>query len=230
MKHLLLLSFLLNISCIGALKSMMEDTEEDNNDKDSSAERKEGQRQGDCTDGEDNDEDGAVDCDDSGCFDKPVCEGEIGIDSGFDDTGTENNNGQVDFYGQASTEFTFSSLYQEQGYNNCQYVEIYSAAADSVTVSPCSGCSILGKVDVIVETNCDFYEEGSFSADLAIKESFEAIYFYSPSEGNWIRFFSEDNCNELYNPNLSASSFSLECQFDAPNEYSSTSYLNLNWD
>ena len=69
MIRLLFLYSLLNTACLDFLKSA-EEAEDDDDD-----ERREGQRQGDCTDGEDNDDDDDIDCDDSGCSDKPACNG-----------------------------------------------------------------------------------------------------------------------------------------------------------
>ena len=55
------------------------DKEEDEENEDD--ERREGSQVGDCIDGEDNDEDGDIDCDDSGCENTPACD-----DSVIDDT------------------------------------------------------------------------------------------------------------------------------------------------
>ena len=75
MKRLLFLSFLVQFSCVDFLSKSQED-EEDEDD-----ERQEGERQGDCVDGSDNDDDGAIDCDDSGCADKPACEAAVETDT-----------------------------------------------------------------------------------------------------------------------------------------------------
>ena len=72
MKHLLFLSFLINNSCLEAFKSAADDEEEEDDN-----ERREGTRQGDCYDGEDNDGDGRVDCEDFGCSDKPACDWDV---------------------------------------------------------------------------------------------------------------------------------------------------------
>ena len=63
----------LTTGCIDQLLKGSEDIEEEEAE-DEDEERTEGALQGDCFDGEDNDEDGDVDCEDSGCFDKPVCQ------------------------------------------------------------------------------------------------------------------------------------------------------------
>ena len=76
MKRFLFLSFLLPIACLDFLKEQDTDEEEEEEEE---GERQEGEQVGDCDDGVDNDEDGDVDCDDSGCFNKPACE-----DSGID--------------------------------------------------------------------------------------------------------------------------------------------------
>lgn len=76
MKHLLFLSFLTQFACLDLLKLEEEEEENKDNDKDNDNDNsapKEGSQLGDCYDGEDNDDDGAIDCEDSGCFDKPVC-------------------------------------------------------------------------------------------------------------------------------------------------------------
>ena len=83
MKNLLFLSCLLNTACLDFLKS--EEEEEENDDD----ERREGERQGDCFDGEDNDDDDKIDCDDSGCSDKPACNDTASEETGIDDTGID---------------------------------------------------------------------------------------------------------------------------------------------
>ena len=78
---------------VGCLDFLKEEPKEDED-----TEREEGQQQGDCFDGEDNDEDGDIDCDDDGCFDKPACESEIN-DTGEDsDTGTDTEDTGEPFY------------------------------------------------------------------------------------------------------------------------------------
>ena len=77
MKRLLFLSFLLTTACLDFLKTEPEEEDEEDEDPE------EGDQIGDCYDGEDNDEDGDIDCDDSGCSTKPAC-----LDTGFD-TDTE---------------------------------------------------------------------------------------------------------------------------------------------
>lgn len=92
MRNLLCLSILLSISCFEPGK----DTE---NDRQSIFE---GDTQGDCFDGEDNDEDGLIDCDDPGCYEREVCAGEVDTaDTGEpedtdtpEDTGPDLENGQ----------------------------------------------------------------------------------------------------------------------------------------
>ena len=71
MKHLLFLSFLTQFACLDMLKP------EEEEDKDNS-DPKEGSQLGDCYDDEDNDEDGVIDCEDPGCFDKPACNEDTG--------------------------------------------------------------------------------------------------------------------------------------------------------
>ena len=69
---------LLATSCFSTDKDKDEDEDEDETEET----REEGTRQGDCTDGIDNDDDGYIDCDDQGCDSKPVCDN----DTGFVDT------------------------------------------------------------------------------------------------------------------------------------------------
>ena len=72
---------------------------------DDDGERREGGKQGDCFDGEDNDDDGDIDCDDEGCADKPACtdpEDDTGISVETDDD-TNNNQGSVQYAGGYST-------------------------------------------------------------------------------------------------------------------------------
>jgi len=66
------------VACLETEKRYSDDDEDDT--------VREGTRQGDCYDGYDNDDDGFVDCYDSGCADKDVC---AGFDS--DEDGSEYN-------------------------------------------------------------------------------------------------------------------------------------------
>ena len=226
MKHLLFLSFLINISCLDVLKSDADDEEEEEEEEEDD-ERREGTRQGDCTDGEDNDDDGDIDCDDSGCADKPVCEGDTGSSI---DTSDEPSFEQVDFSGQISSSFVFEAVMQEEGYENCSYVEAFTAAGGDVSnADTCSGCTLFGQVDVVTQTDCSFYEESSYTIDLALSEPDEAFYFYSSNEGQWMQLFSSDGCNNGFDTTLSNSSFYVECIFEEEGSYTSTSSLILNW-
>ena len=151
MKRLLFLSFLINISCFDILKST-EDEEEDEEDEEDD-ERREGTRQGDCTDGEDNDDDGDIDCDDSGCSDKPACEGDT-------DTSTEPDvdpeSDTVDFYGEFTDAYQFDPSYEDLGYNDCTITLNISPAYDTITdAASCPYCTVLGYVLYERETNCD---------------------------------------------------------------------------
>ena len=200
MKHLLFLSFLINISCLDALKSSPDDEEDEEDEEDD--ERREGTRQGDCTDGEDNDDDGDIDCDDSGCSDKPACEGDTGSSI---DTSDDPDFEQVDFSGQISSSFVFESSMQEEGYENCNYVETFTPASGDVTeADSCSGCTLFGQVDVVAETDCSFYQEGSYTIDLALSEPDEVFYFYSANDGQWMQLFTSDGCNNRFDTNLSS--------------------------
>ena len=81
---LLTLTATLTVGCLDRfLKSADEEDEKENEKTDS--EPQEGEQQGDCLDGEDNDDDGYIDCEDSGCDGKPACEG--AVDTGIADTG-----------------------------------------------------------------------------------------------------------------------------------------------
>lgn len=66
MKNIILCSLMLNIGC----SEVEKETEAAQNDNKSYFE---GDSTGDCTDGEDNDEDGLIDCDDPGCDDREAC-------------------------------------------------------------------------------------------------------------------------------------------------------------
>ena len=81
---LLTLTATLTVGCLDRfLKSADEEDEKENEKNDS--EPQEGDQQGDCLDGEDNDDDGYIDCEDSGCDGKPACEG--AVETGSADTG-----------------------------------------------------------------------------------------------------------------------------------------------
>ena len=92
MRALLFCSFLLT-GCSALLEKLAPEEEEE--EEEEADERSEGERMGDCYDGEDNDGDGYIDCDDQGCDDKPACNdtgwtqpdsGEDTWDTGGDDT------------------------------------------------------------------------------------------------------------------------------------------------
>ena len=68
-KKLLLLSLL-----IGPIACSDKESSPDNIDGVNNEETAEGSQQGDCVDGQDNDNDGYIDCEDDGCADKPACE------------------------------------------------------------------------------------------------------------------------------------------------------------
>jgi len=57
----------------------------------------EGEVEGECADGQDNDSDGYIDCDDIGCWNKPACTGgDTGTPSGLDDTSSETGDSPVE--------------------------------------------------------------------------------------------------------------------------------------
>jgi len=67
---------LLSLAALGPVSCSGGSASDDEDDDDGSAEgAPEGALQGDCDDGVDNDDDGRVDCADSGCSDTPACDG-----------------------------------------------------------------------------------------------------------------------------------------------------------
>ena len=66
---LLPLLFTLGLSCTQHVKPLLEEEISGN---------QEGADAGDCTDGLDNDSDGKTDCEDSGCAEAAVCDGDTG--------------------------------------------------------------------------------------------------------------------------------------------------------
>lgn len=83
MKYWLMLGSSMMFSCLNFSK---EEPEED--DRNDSSESKEGDQQGDCFDGIDNDDDGYIDCEDQDCDGKPACEDDTDtIDTGDIDNG-----------------------------------------------------------------------------------------------------------------------------------------------
>lgn len=87
MRYLLFTSSFLFVSCLDFLKTNEVDDDEENEDY------SEGESQGDCFDGEDNDDDGDIDCYDDGCTDKPAC---LDSDTGGNgDTDGNGNDGDV---------------------------------------------------------------------------------------------------------------------------------------
>ena len=102
MKHLFIWSFVLGISCVDRVKELLAEPEEEEDNEEEP--RREGDKQGDCLDGVDNDEDGYVDCEDQGCDGKPACLGGD-TDTDSEDTGnSEENLPDVDDDGDGYTE------------------------------------------------------------------------------------------------------------------------------
>ena len=99
----------LTTGCIDELLKGSEDIEEEE-EEDEDEERTEGDRQGDCFDGEDNDEDGDIDCEDSGCFDKPACQG--ATDTGGD-SANDSVNGSWSLSSSEADCYTYSDASQE---------------------------------------------------------------------------------------------------------------------
>ena len=75
----------------GCLESR-DQKEEQENQEEQGKEIKEGSQQGDCIDGEDNDNDGLIDCDDSGCASAPACS----ENNDPNDTGQDSNPDNID--------------------------------------------------------------------------------------------------------------------------------------
>ena len=229
MKHLLFLSFLLNTACVDILKSMLEDPEEEE-DEDEDDERREGTRQGDCTDGEDNDDDGDIDCNDSGCYDKPACDGDTAVLAEASDEPSDEPSDEASFYGEIVQSFDFEAEYEEQGYDDCSIQMIVSPSAGSVSdASSCSGCTVFGKAQVEIETDCTFYESGVGEWDLAVNTSTETLYNYSPDDNQWISIFDSSSCNNYFSSSISDSYLTIECGFQESGAYSSDSYLSISW-
>lgn len=86
MRRLSLWSCFLLVGCLDVLKSS-EEAASDN--EDTPGYYLEGEQYGDCFDGMDNDQDGEMDCEDPGCFDKPACSEDTGVDDTGSDTGEE---------------------------------------------------------------------------------------------------------------------------------------------
>jgi len=83
---------------------------EDNGSDDDDDQRSEGDQQGDCTDEVDNDEDGDIDCEDSGCSGKPGCAGtDTGTDTDTDQVGNPHDSFSITISGVANETLTFDS-------------------------------------------------------------------------------------------------------------------------
>lgn len=95
MKYWLIFGAVFSVGCLDMLKQDDAEEEEEDEDDESS---EEGDRQGDCSDGEDNDDDGHIDCEDQGCDGKPACESDdtAVVDTGEEDTDTDIDTGTVD--------------------------------------------------------------------------------------------------------------------------------------
>ena len=123
MKKLLPLSFLLQFGCLDQLLKTAEDDEE-KEEKEENNERREGEQVGDCTDGLDNDEDGDIDCDDSGCSNKPACEDQLETDTATEpddpeddpeDTAEDTAEDQIEPLIPLAIGFEFSGIWDEAG-------------------------------------------------------------------------------------------------------------------
>ena len=68
--------YVVSILSVGILFACSDTKNKTDRDRRSDDERREGSKQGDCLDGEDNDGDGDIDCEDAGCYDKPICNDE----------------------------------------------------------------------------------------------------------------------------------------------------------
>lgn len=220
MKLLLFLSFLVNISCIDALKSATEEEDEDEDD-----ERREGTRQGDCLDGTDNDDDGDIDCEDSGCFDKPACNGDTAVTN---DPSDEPNSEPaeepseepseepiiVDFHGQISYTVDYGSELEAEGMYDCLVSDVLTPHTHSATYTDyCPDCTIFGRVNVEREHSCRNWSVEDGSRYFAIAESTQTLQHFTYS---WNELYSEEECNISRTVNLTDSSMTIECVMDLP--------------
>ena len=137
---LLYSNLFLVFGCSGLKERLFEDNEPEEEDEDSH--RNEGDRQGDCLDGEDNDEDGYIDCEDQGCDGKPACEADTGIADTADTEDTDDTGSEIDETGIDTEETEDTQDTQDTGEINASF--------DVNTISPLYG-SAAGGINISIE-------------------------------------------------------------------------------
>lgn len=209
MKHLLFLSFLLNISCFEAEKS------EDEEEEDSNAQ--EGNIQGDCLDGEDNDDDGYIDCDDSGCTGKPAC-----------DEDPDAINGAVQIAGYMSQNVDYGAEYEELGYSDCESSSVFIPAGEAPHAADCPSCDLTGlsEYDIFNSTCAGTMPE---AIEWGVDRATETVYYYTPG-GEWYDILSSDSCSEDSEIYLMGSSYEGNCWTIHENGNDYTTSISLSWE
>ena len=117
-------------------------------------ERKEGEVQGDCLDGEDNDNDGNIDCEDAGCSNKPACEETQDDDDLTTDTSTPDDDWVEDEQCGIEIDSTYPEVNQADMYV-LQNIEVELSDRDdtaTLTLQDVYGSNVPGELTVSDDT------------------------------------------------------------------------------
>ena len=205
MKKLLFLSFLLNISCFGAEKSEEEEEEEE----------EEGDRHGDCFDGIDNDDDGDIDCDDSGCEGKLACDPDA-------------INGAVQISGYLSQRIDYGEEYEGMGYSDCESYAELLPAGEAPHAASCPNCYLTGLSEYYSRASTTCEGEMPETMEWGIDRATETLYYYT-SEGEWSPFLSAEVCTENSESYLTDDWYEGNCWTIDENGNDYTTGISLEW-
>ena len=248
MPHILRLSFLLSLSCLE--KSSETENTEDTEDTEDTEEAltPEGEQLGDCSDGEDNDNDGAIDCEDSGCINATECqESDTGApddtdvpddtddttDSEPDDSGDDSDTdteAPQEFSGSLVVEVDYiNPTYESIGYEDCTTAYVYTEITDAVMVAGCPNCTHQWKVDIDFSTDCaNENPPENLIGDYAIDTNQNIFYSYSYTYG-WFIPYDTTFCNGGLQASSTNNSFSLVCEHQSGTDFSRTTTINFSF-
>ena len=218
-----LLLFFIGVSCIDTSGRSTEKSSDNDDDDD----RREGDRQGDCVDGEDNDNDGDIDCTDSGCSSKPICEGEDSTDPDLD-TDSDTDINPQDFSYTAVR--TFDIIAEDSGweqYENCTIT--WQGSYSGPAPQSCSDCDIEAQFTSTCSDTCSWVdcEAGTISWGIDLDQ--EKLYGYDQDSESWYENYDSTYCNEERTVASDQSSFDLTCSVLSGSEYYVFDTLSFTW-
>ena len=156
-KNLVLVLCFTMLSCF---ESKQEEAEED---------RREGESQGDCRDGEDNDNDGNIDCEDAGCKDKPICEETEDTDTDVEtepdtavDNDTQNDTAVDDTGTDSAIDTTGLDALRNENCNDSEHTASVYFAGEFTK----NGSSFVGSEWMYLVANDAWAENGGYSCQL----------------------------------------------------------------